>query len=288
MALPLRLLWGLRISIRQKIGLGAIFSFVVIIIVVSIVRVIETINSVIETHSSLEQSDPVWLSFWSILESSIAVWVSCFPTFRILFKTTKGSARDGSPHKGLSPNDSEAERHFCDPQIARKQSRPDLIFPVSRADSTNPLSFPSKATTSTLTTLRRAATWDNSTTASSNASDITRVPSVARYTCALDDISIPSPTLSKLGEQHGTEARWPGGPDELYYDHKEGGDFESIDNEDDDGRAEEDTYNDYIRRVHRPRSSYVSNSRPRDGGAGAGPHSPAGEPSLVWHQRWSK
>ncbi|KAI9820174.1 MAG: hypothetical protein M1827_005796 [Pycnora praestabilis] len=78
MALPLRLLWSLQVNTKQKSALAVIFSVGVIVIAFSIVRVV-IVNP--ETGNV----DPVWLALWSMLDSSIAVIVSCLPTFRVLF-----------------------------------------------------------------------------------------------------------------------------------------------------------------------------------------------------------
>ena len=66
MALPLRLLWGLQISRRQKIALAAIFSLGFIIIIFAIVRVTQT-------SASSHHVDPVWLALWSVIEASVGM-----------------------------------------------------------------------------------------------------------------------------------------------------------------------------------------------------------------------
>lgn len=64
MALPLRLLWGLRVTCQQKIALGTIFSLGLIIVVFAIVRVVET-------SATLKHVNPMWLALWSIVEASV-------------------------------------------------------------------------------------------------------------------------------------------------------------------------------------------------------------------------
>ncbi|KAI9677634.1 MAG: hypothetical protein M1817_006589 [Caeruleum heppii] len=98
-ALPLRLLWNLRITRRQKYGLAAVFSLALIIIIVAIVRAVETSSTLVPTGNlSLERADPMALTIYSVLESTIAVIVSCLPTLRVLVLRPRGSA---------SPNDVE-------------------------------------------------------------------------------------------------------------------------------------------------------------------------------------
>ncbi|KAI9742522.1 MAG: hypothetical protein M1835_003043, partial [Candelina submexicana] len=70
MALPLRILTALRISIRQKLALAGIFCLGFVIIIFSIVRAVETSSSLTNSWS-LKESDPVWLALWSILEASV-------------------------------------------------------------------------------------------------------------------------------------------------------------------------------------------------------------------------
>lgn len=64
MALPLRLLWGLRVTPRQKGALAGIFLLGFIIIIFAVVRVVET-------SASIHHVDPVWLALWSMIEASV-------------------------------------------------------------------------------------------------------------------------------------------------------------------------------------------------------------------------
>ncbi|KAI9718924.1 MAG: hypothetical protein M1812_003808 [Candelaria pacifica] len=99
MALPLRILTALRISIRQKLALGGIFCLGGIIITFSIVRAVETSSSLTNSWS-LKESDPVWLALWSILEASVAVCVSSLPTMRLFFTKTTTTSPGVSPPGG--------------------------------------------------------------------------------------------------------------------------------------------------------------------------------------------
>jgi len=67
MALPIRMLKGLRISIKEKIGVALIFSIGHVIIIFAILRVNEL-------YISLSGADPnmnVSMSMWSVLEAAI-------------------------------------------------------------------------------------------------------------------------------------------------------------------------------------------------------------------------
>ena len=63
MALPLNLLWNIRITNRQRFGLAVVFCVGVIIIVVAIVRAIFITTKVFK--------DGVLLTIWSIIESTV-------------------------------------------------------------------------------------------------------------------------------------------------------------------------------------------------------------------------
>jgi hypothetical protein len=64
LVLPIHLLWDVKISVRQKLGLAGIFSLGIIIVVFAVVRVIVT--NAVHTHV-----EPTWLGVWSALESSV-------------------------------------------------------------------------------------------------------------------------------------------------------------------------------------------------------------------------
>ncbi|MCJ1413432.1 hypothetical protein MMC19_007537 [Ptychographa xylographoides] len=84
MALPLRLLWGLQINTRQKSALAGIFLLGIIIIVFAIVRVVET-------SATFDHVNPMWLALWSMVEASVAVVVSCLPSFRAFLSNRTSS-----------------------------------------------------------------------------------------------------------------------------------------------------------------------------------------------------
>jgi uncharacterized membrane protein len=67
MVLPIKLLMGLRISKKNKIGVGIIFTIGHLIIIFSIIRVVEITQSLGEANKNVNVS----LSMWSILEASV-------------------------------------------------------------------------------------------------------------------------------------------------------------------------------------------------------------------------
>ncbi|KAH8816603.1 hypothetical protein F5884DRAFT_776774 [Xylogone sp. PMI_703] len=79
MILPLQLLWGLRVSNKQKVGLGAIFSLGLVIVIFAIIRMVEVVRAI--SHRS--PSADVSLSLWSILESAVACIVCSLPALKV-------------------------------------------------------------------------------------------------------------------------------------------------------------------------------------------------------------
>ncbi|MCJ1246637.1 hypothetical protein MMC30_003846 [Trapelia coarctata] len=92
--LPINLLWKVKISLRQKLTLGAILSLTVFIIAVAIARII----LVLDVASHL---DVTWLNTLSVVEQGVAILVACLVSYRALF--TAKSVSPGAPaHKNPS------------------------------------------------------------------------------------------------------------------------------------------------------------------------------------------
>ena len=72
MALPLNLLWNIRVTKRQRFGLVVVFCVGIIIIVVAIIRAIFITTKVFR--------DGVLLTIWSIIESTVCM-CSASPAF---------------------------------------------------------------------------------------------------------------------------------------------------------------------------------------------------------------
>lgn len=73
MALPVRLIWNLKMKTKQKLSIGGLFCFGWICIIISTIRVIqlgETVNGV---------PAPSWLALWATIEASIGT----LPSFRL-------------------------------------------------------------------------------------------------------------------------------------------------------------------------------------------------------------
>ena len=79
MALPLFMVWSLKLRVSQKLVLAGIFSLGFIVAIFDILRTVESLQS--GTFSGV--------ALWSSLEVTIAVNVASLPLYRVLL-TTKG------------------------------------------------------------------------------------------------------------------------------------------------------------------------------------------------------
>ncbi|EQL31216.1 hypothetical protein BDFG_06391 [Blastomyces dermatitidis ATCC 26199] len=89
MALPVKLLWSLRLPFIQKASLGALFSVGIICIVMATIRVVQ-IGTKAENNSTPSSS---WLAFWGILEAGIAVIIGCLPALAIIYRKERATKR---------------------------------------------------------------------------------------------------------------------------------------------------------------------------------------------------
>ncbi|PVH96015.1 hypothetical protein DM02DRAFT_675103 [Periconia macrospinosa] len=86
MALPISILWSVRVGLSRKIFLGAIFSLVVITMTFAIVRVTVVSKGYTTTQQGgRHQAEITWLYFWSFIEFAVAVIVASLASFRALF-----------------------------------------------------------------------------------------------------------------------------------------------------------------------------------------------------------
>ena len=89
MALPLIMLRHLQMSRSAKIGLAGIFGVGIITIVFDIVRTVETM-----TNTSLGST-----ALWTNLESTVAIMVSCMPSYRALLGGSRRVTGNSRPRK---------------------------------------------------------------------------------------------------------------------------------------------------------------------------------------------
>ncbi|KAH0565992.1 hypothetical protein GP486_000603 [Trichoglossum hirsutum] len=66
MALPMRLLWNLRITAAEKISVACIFGVGVICMIFAVIRIIS-----ISEKAETGQASPTWLALWAVIEDSV-------------------------------------------------------------------------------------------------------------------------------------------------------------------------------------------------------------------------
>ncbi|KAL9047918.1 MAG: hypothetical protein Q9162_007912 [Coniocarpon cinnabarinum] len=88
-SIPVCLLWRVRISTRQKVGLGMTLCLSLVMAVVALIRIAGI-------RLPEGEVDIVWVSFWEQLECNVAVWMVSMTAFRSFFVTT--GQEDGRHH----------------------------------------------------------------------------------------------------------------------------------------------------------------------------------------------
>ncbi|KAJ3485602.1 hypothetical protein NLG97_g6778 [Lecanicillium saksenae] len=81
MAVPLRVLWNLKISRIEKISIGLVFAVGLITMATAIIRSV-SLNS----SSSTGQVSTTWLMLWAGIEGAVAIIVGCLPSFAIFIR----------------------------------------------------------------------------------------------------------------------------------------------------------------------------------------------------------
>jgi len=82
LSIPIMMLWKVRIPLKKKLALFAIFSAIIVVVVVSIIRV--TIVNSVDTNVDIS-----WLYLWSNIEMGTSIIIACVASFRQLFVQTK-------------------------------------------------------------------------------------------------------------------------------------------------------------------------------------------------------
>ena len=86
-SIPICLLWKVKISTRQKVGLGLILSLSLSMAIIAVVRVIGT-------HLPGSGIDSIWGCFWAQNECNIAVLMVSLVSFRSFFVARRNSERE--------------------------------------------------------------------------------------------------------------------------------------------------------------------------------------------------
>lgn len=94
-SIPICLLWRVRISTRQKLGLGMTLCLSLVMAIIAFVR----IGGI---HLPGGQVDVVWAAFWQQNECSIAVWMVSMTAFRSFFTMERDGHRRDSRFEWLA------------------------------------------------------------------------------------------------------------------------------------------------------------------------------------------
>jgi hypothetical protein len=112
--LPIRVLWGLQLPKRQRLGLAFLFSLGGVVVVASMIRIVTL-------HQLIHSTDPTWALVspfnWSTIELHLGIFVTCGPAFKAFFRryiprllggssyrrSTANQLHPGDPHYGSYP-----------------------------------------------------------------------------------------------------------------------------------------------------------------------------------------
>lgn len=92
MAMPLKLLYRVQISTKQKLALSGVFSMGMVIVIFSIIRAVQV--------TTTARNDTFLLAFWGVLEATVAVIVGCLPPFKSLFTNVGSTKGTGDGYYG--------------------------------------------------------------------------------------------------------------------------------------------------------------------------------------------
>lgn len=102
MALPLRLLWNLRISFQQKFAVGIVFTVGIITMIFAIVRSVS-----LDGTTTAGQVSTQWLILWGAIEGMVAILVGCLPAFAIF---VRGRVEASRAQYGSYPSGTQSSR----------------------------------------------------------------------------------------------------------------------------------------------------------------------------------
>ena len=117
MAIPIRVLWNLRISLVEKLSIGVVFIVGIITMVFAIVRVVS-----LNKNTSGGQVSTSWLILWGGIEGCVAIIVGCLPSFAIFIRARVQASHVhyGSYQVNSSAKASRAPSHL---QSSRNKSQ---------------------------------------------------------------------------------------------------------------------------------------------------------------------
>ncbi|KOS16604.1 hypothetical protein ESCO_004936 [Escovopsis weberi] len=85
MAVPLRVVWDIKISRVERISLGFVFAVGLITMITGIIRSV-TLSTTSATSATPGQVSTQWLVMWAGIEGLIAIIVGCLPSFAVFIR----------------------------------------------------------------------------------------------------------------------------------------------------------------------------------------------------------
>ncbi|KAL8770310.1 MAG: hypothetical protein Q9209_003946 [Squamulea sp. 1 TL-2023] len=76
LAVPIKILWNVQISLRSKIGLVVLFSLTIFTMIIAILKVTLTLRT--------DREDDSWLYMWAGVEPAVAIIIACGISYRAL------------------------------------------------------------------------------------------------------------------------------------------------------------------------------------------------------------
>ena len=135
MALPLRVVMGLKVPRRDKISLLCLFSVGLIAIAVSMIRVF-----LIYAKTGSTTPSPAWLGLWAVIECMASIIIGCIPAISQIFRGSGASTHhpsssrpygskylDGSGIHAGSAHSRGRVSHIASPAQAPTSSEEDLF-----------------------------------------------------------------------------------------------------------------------------------------------------------------
>ncbi|TVY22952.1 hypothetical protein LHYA1_G008173 [Lachnellula hyalina] len=133
MALPLGMLSRLQIRAVQKLGIAVIFCLTFVIIALEIVRLVQ----------SLKGTGQSWNVVWTNTETSVAVIVSCLPTYNTLFRyrervnASKASSAYDRLAESKNTNKSQSTKGLSETPSTKSQNDSARDIPLEQYHSYN-------------------------------------------------------------------------------------------------------------------------------------------------------
>lgn len=93
MALPIQLVWNLQMPRLRKVAICMLFGTGLVCIAFATIRVLQI---GINDKGQASTPEPKWLTFWGVLETSIAVIIGCCPAFAALIRSRRNTKRESS------------------------------------------------------------------------------------------------------------------------------------------------------------------------------------------------